>query len=88
MIVGEQIMELRFLGIFGLILGLSILSLEGFLLRTIQMMDETTGSWFSDITVYAKEPILCISILITVFVVIWSIVCIFLSRKKAEEKEI
>ncbi len=81
-------MELRFLGIFGLIFGLLVLSLEGFLLRMIQVVDQTTGSWYPNILRYAMEPIPCISILITVIVVIGSIGCIYYSCKKAEEKEI
>lgn len=81
-------MNLRFLGIFGLIFGLLVLSLEGFLLRLIQVIDQLAGSWYPNIIMYAKEPILCISILITVIVVICSICCIYDSCKKAEEKEI
>lgn len=80
-------MRLRFLGIFGLILGLLVLSLEGFLLRLIQVIDQTTGSWSPNIMAYAMEPIPCISILITVIVVICSICCIYFSYEKAEKKK-
>lgn len=80
-------MKSRFLGIFGLILGLLVLSLEGFLLRLIQVIDQLAGSWYPNILRYAMEPIPCISILITVIVVICSICCIYFSYEKAEKKK-
>lgn len=63
--------------LFGLIIGSALLSLEGFLLRLIQMLDKTTGCWHSNVWVYAKEPILLISLTITICIIVVSVVAFF-----------
>ena len=74
-------MKYKTMAIFGLIIGFAFFSIEGFLLRLIQMIEKTTGSWYGNILEYAKEPIIMISLIITICIIILSAIGIFYKKK-------
>ena len=75
-------MHLRHLGILGMIISVSILSLECFLLRMVQALEQTSGSWYYNVAEYAKEPIILLSFALVIGVLIYSIICIFWDSEK------
>lgn len=57
-----------------MILGSAVLSMELFGLRLLQMLEKTTGSWYSSVWAYAQEPIILLSLGITVCIILISAV--------------
>ena len=74
---GGIIVKRKVVGLLGIIFGGLTLSLELFLLRVIQGLERTAGSWFQDVWVYAKQPPCIWALLLTAGILIFSLILIF-----------
>jgi hypothetical protein len=77
-------MKNKMVALIGIIFGGLFLSFELYLLKIVQFIDKSTGSWFEDIWEYAKMPPCSIALLITVAVIAFSFY-IFLTSKDCEK---
>lgn len=73
-------MKNKVVALMGIIFGGLFLSLEVYLLKLVQIIDKSTGSWFENAWEYANEPTCKIALLITVAVIIFSFYLFFASK--------
>ena len=74
-------MTIRFCGLIGFFIGISLLSLELILLKSIQILEKISGSWYSNIIDYIKEPTILLSFVLTGCIIISSVIVIFYGYK-------
>lgn len=74
-------MSRKTVGMFGMILGGLVFSIELYLLQLIQIFDQISGSWYEDIYQYMGIFPCNWALVITVFIIIISGVITFLPEK-------
>lgn len=67
----------------GIILGGFVFSFELYLLKIIQSLDKTTGSWFENIGEYAKTFPINVSLFVTVFIILFCFGLLFFGKNKS-----
>lgn len=71
----------KIIGLIGILSGALLLSLELYMLKFIQLLEKTTGSWYDDVWRYAIQYPSNIALLIPVCIIIFSLI-VFLTAKK------
>lgn len=73
-------MNNKVVALLGIIFGGLFLSFELYLLKLVQIIDKSTGSWFENVWEYAKMSPCKIALLITVAVIVFSFYIFFTSK--------
>lgn len=68
-------------GLIGVIFGTLFLSMELCMLKFIQLLEKSTGSWYEDVWRYMGEPPFNIALIITVGVIVLSAIVYFTAKE-------
>lgn len=74
-------MKKKAIGLLGMIFGGLFLSLELYMLKIIQVIEKSSGSWFSDVWVYAGEFPANAALLVTLVVILVSTAVFFIAKE-------
>lgn len=71
------------IALLGIIFGGFFFSLELYLLKILQLLEKTTGSWFENILEYAKSFPVNLSFLLTGFIILFCFGLFFFGKNKS-----
>lgn len=71
------------IALLGIILGGFLFSFELYLLKILQFLDKTTGSWFENILEYTKSFPVNLSFLLTIFIILFCFGLFFFGKNKS-----
>lgn len=75
-------MKKKSVGLMGMIFGGLFLSLELYLLKGIQLIEKSSGSWYEDVWVYAGQFPINVALLVTVAVILVSALVFFMAKEE------